>query len=288
MIYYNNNNYYYNSNDLFGDTRPHDAAIERDLRMQEQQQREAAISRRRRRKLQERKQRFERSRTMAVAASSEEEHFQRRRQHLRDQRRPLSYGNGNQDIDDDDDDYQINVVRGRDGSLYYAKTPVNRQRQERQERRPTIAEESDSEYSSSDSIQSDVEEDDVADIIRRMRPRLVPLARENHPSRASYYSQRTTTASPKRSGRRRGTVTVVAVEDASESECENEFDTPFETAARLRGSGWNPSNRTSHIVTVATVEDASESECENEFDSPRRNRRPSPGQWMEPVESCLE
>merc|ERR1711935_1039226 len=154
---------------------------ERDLRMQEQQQREAVISRRRRRKLLERKQRFERSRTMAMAASSEDEHFQRRRQHLRDQRRPLSYGNGNQDIDDDD--YQINVVRGRDGSLYYAKTPVNRQRQERQERIPTIAEESDSEYSSSDSIQSDVEEDDIADAIRRMRPCLVPLARENHPSR---------------------------------------------------------------------------------------------------------
>merc|ERR1712194_511327 len=141
---------------------------------------------------------------------------------------------------------------------YYAKTPVNRQRQEC---RPTIAEESDSDYSSSDSsshpdysssdsssdsIQSDVEEDDVADAIRRMRPRLVPLARENHPSRASYYSQRTTTASPKRSGRRRrGTVTVVTVEDASGSECENEFDSPF------------------------------------------KNRRPSPGQWMEPVESYL-
>merc|ERR1719421_9634 len=33
------------------------------------------------------------------------------------------------------------------------------------------------------------------------------------------------------------------------------------------------------------VEDASDSECENEFDSPWRNRRPSPGQWMEPVEA---
>merc|ERR1712014_416966 len=36
-------------------------------------------------------------------------------------------------------------------------------------------------------------------------------------------------------------------------------------------------------VTVI-VEDASDSECEDEFDSPWRNRRPSPGQWMEPVE----
>lgn len=36
-------------------------------------------------------------------------------------------------------------------------------------------------------------------------------------------------------------------------------------------------------VTVI-VEDASDNEYDNEFDSPARNRRPSPGQWMEPVE----
>merc|ERR1739845_75905 len=37
-------------------------------------------------------------------------------------------------------------------------------------------------------------------------------------------------------------------------------------------------------VTVL-VEDASESEVEDEFDSIWRNRRPSPGEWMEPVKA---
>jgi len=45
--------------------------------------------------------------------------------------------------------------------------------------------------------------------------------------------------------------------------------------------------QTPHIRTrriTITVEDASDSECEDEFDSPWRNCRPSPGQWIEPVE----
>jgi hypothetical protein len=37
-------------------------------------------------------------------------------------------------------------------------------------------------------------------------------------------------------------------------------------------------------ITVV-VEDASDSEYEDDFDSPWRNRRPSPGEWMEPVEN---
>jgi hypothetical protein len=45
--------------------------------------------------------------------------------------------------------------------------------------------------------------------------------------------------------------------------------------------------RSKQRITV-TVEDASDSDCENEFDSPWRNRRPSPGQWIEPVESYCE
>ena len=48
-----------------------------------------------------------------------------------------------------------------------------------------------------------------------------------------------------------------------------------------------PTNAASHIRTrriTITVEDASDSECEDEFDSPWRNLRPSPGQWIEPVE----
>merc|ERR1711862_785610 len=41
-------------------------------------------------------------------------------------------------------------------------------------------------------------------------------------------------------------------------------------------------------VTII-VEDASDSEYEDDdYNSPWRNRRPSPGQWMEPVESYYE
>merc|ERR1719269_513792 len=38
------------------------------------------------------------------------------------------------------------------------------------------------------------------------------------------------------------------------------------------------------IAVTVVVEDASDSECEDDSRSPWRNRRPGPGQWIEPVE----
>lgn len=246
-MYYNNYNYNNASNGLFGYNSQQHGAIQRYLRMQEQEKREAAFVRRRRRELLERRKRFDRSRQMALTAALEEEERRRERQHLKEQQHALSYGNDDDDSDDYESDYEINVVRGRDGSLYYVKTPVNTQRRERQERRPTIAEEPIA--SDSDSIQSDVEEDDVAEAIRRLRPRFVaattPLARERHPARSPRRKKSNNTSQRKNSPRR-------------------------------------------SRITVVTVEDASDSEYENEFDSPWRNRLPSPGEWMEPVESYLE
>merc|ERR1711862_646679 len=44
-------------------------------------------------------------------------------------------------------------------------------------------------------------------------------------------------------------------------------------------------NKKSKKRVTVLVEDASESEGEDEFDSICRNRRPSPGEWMEPVKA---
>jgi len=41
-------------------------------------------------------------------------------------------------------------------------------------------------------------------------------------------------------------------------------------------------------IVGVIVEDASDSEYENdEYKSPWRNRRPSPGEWLEPVENFI-
>merc|ERR1711992_10700 len=49
----------------------------------------------------------------------------------------------------------------------------------------------------------------------------------------------------------------------------------------------NNNNKRKRIVGVI-VEDASDSEYDNDdYNSPWRNRRPSPGQWLEPVENFM-
>jgi hypothetical protein len=62
----------------------------------------------------------------------------------------------------------------------------------------------------------------------------------------------------------------------------NEAETKVEFPVVGRRASKSGKKRSKKKVTII-VEDASDSESENDFKSIWRNRRPSPGQWMEPV-----
>jgi hypothetical protein len=65
-----------------------------------------------------------------------------------------------------------------------------------------------------------------------------------------------------------------------EEKVENKVKAP----ASLKAKSKNGKDKKEKKIAVV-VEDASDSEYNDEYKSPWRNRRPSPGQWMEPVES---
>merc|ERR1712110_93822 len=151
--------------------------------------------------------------------------------------------------EDENDDYEIGIVRGRDGNFYYVKRPVRAQHRTKQQ--PTIIEEK------------------AHRSRRELQPDLVVVEGESEDPDSDYETDN-------------------EYEEEYESEWNQrrpELDVLSQRLEPQRHDR-NHSRRTSpkrRIITV-TVEDASDSECESEFDSPWRNRRPSPGQWMEPVE----
>lgn len=236
---------YYNYNQL---RRHNEDSYDRYLRMKEQEDLEAAYARRRQRELQER-QLYQHRRQQALAEREKKLREWKRQQQLlayqqqqqQQQKKQQEEEHTEDNNDEDDNDYSIEIVRGRDGNFYYVK------RQKPQHKvQPTITEEvsrqgqgfhsnhiveEDSDYddevsseeSDVDSIGEDQAHDIVDEDVRTYSPRQLPRIPMG------------------RKSRRKRRITVI-------------------------------------------VEDASDSECESEFDSPWRNRRPSPGQWMEPVE----
>merc|ERR1712224_980186 len=173
--------------------------------------------------------------------------------------------------DSDDDDYELDIVRGRDGNLYYVKRPISTKKNQQQQQspqhkqQPTIAEEQaydHSEESSSSSEEGNISygyessEEDFGDL---KSSRMLAHHRM-HPIR------------------RRGAV-------AAESPTRPKRSSITEKRSSTTGRRLSMSQKSLPNGLTFLVEDASDSECENEFDSPWRNRRPSPGQWMEPVEA---
>merc|ERR1711976_277594 len=212
-------------------------------RMKEQENLEAAYARRRRRELQEREL-FERRRQQILAEKEiklrelkRQQQFLAYQQQQKQQEQERQQQRQQQEYyDENDDDYSVDIFRWRDGNLYYVKRPIKARRKVQ----PTITEE----------------------IIDHQLPR-----QEFRPQHAN------------------------VLEEDSESDYDDESaeesDADLVNVKLLKPQQkYDKSlrrNSCKHLITV-TVEDASDSECENEFDSPWRNRRPSPGQWMEPVE----
>merc|ERR1712003_195473 len=181
-----------------------------------------------------------------------------RRAYLEEKRRQHQQQKQQRHQDSDDDDYELDIVRGRDGNLYYVKRPVsmkkNQQQQQSRQRnqQPTITEEQ--AYDRSEESSSSSEEDFGMKSSRMLAHHRI------HPIR------------------RRGAV-------AAESPTRPKRSSITEKRSSITGRRASISQKSLPNGLTFLVEDASDSECENEFDSPWRNRRPSPGQWMEPVEA---
>merc|ERR1711959_240348 len=143
---------------------------------------------------------------------------------------------------EDEGDYEVDFVRGLNGNLHYVKKPVYPP--SKPKHRPTITEE----------------------IHRPRQPFHQELVVEEETDYASSSSD-----------------SDAADNDGGDNRIggyEEDLSTRRQFRPLAAPSRKNSRNRR---ITV-TVEDASDSECEDEFDSPWRNRHPSPGQWMEPVE----
>lgn len=214
----------------------HDGSIDRYLRMKEQEEREAALARRRRRELQERRFYEQRRRQEALAAREEE--LRRWKRHQQEMQRRQE----EEDDEGEDTDYEVDIVRGMDGNLYYVKKPIHTQPKSKvkPKSQPTITEE-----------------------IHRPRQ---PIHQTLVVEEAETDDESLSEDSDAPDGR------IGFEHDLSSLEKHR----PIATPSRKHSS------RKRRVTVI--VEDASDSECEDEFDSPWRNRRPSPGQWMEPVE----
>lgn len=237
-MFFNN---YYDTDNVFGyhprshARHYHDGSIDRYVRMKEQEEREATFARRRRRELQESRLYEQRRRREALAAREEE--LRRWKRHQQE----IQCRQEEDDEDDDEDaDYEVDIVRGMDGNLYYVKKPIYTQPKSKSkpESQPTITEE----------------------IHRPRQPFHQELVAEEAETDDESSSEDSDAAD----------------NDSVDDGIDNEEDLPTPASSHK--------NSSRKLRITVTVEDASDSECEDEFDSPWRNRRPSPGQWMEPVE----
>ncbi len=204
-------------------------------RKEQQEELKAAYSRQRRRELYE-QQLYERRRQQAMAQRERELVEKKRRQRMMQQQMQDKAEHD----DDGNENYQIEIAYGRDGNLYYVKRPVQSHQKARQQ--PTITEEK--AYRSRRESQPD------------------PVIQEQEESNSDSSDPET---------------------DNDDEEYLNPQRRPEPTVQQRYNRRNFHKNSPKRRITV-TVEDASDSECESEFDSPWRNRRPSPGQWMEPVD----
>lgn len=211
--------------------------------------------------LEERRRRQQRHQEMLRQQRPENDRrWKRQQQREQQQRRPISYHD-----EDEDGDYEIDLVRGSDGDLYYVRRSVGRQQQRQPQRRlrsGTITEE----------------------FPRRQNYDLNEDESNGEDSNAAFSSVALSESSSDNEGEssERDTTTENAAAWATARSANSSSATTTATTTDFAA----PHNRQRHRKRITvTVEDASDSECESEFDSPWRNRRPSTGQWMEPVES---
>lgn len=262
---YQRNRFY--NDDFFG-ANPRDHSSDGFFRGKHHRDFERRLSRERRERERYERELYEERLRERVLAEQEREFRARRRRS-----RPQPHYDPDEEYHGDDDDYDL--IRGRDGNLYYVRRPifeglsniVDSSRLHGQN--PA---EGDDDISTSSSSSSSIESDttdstddesaiDADDDTEAATPE--PIVSTHKPrKRFSFFP---------RFFKSKKTAVPKTTQEPPTAE-------PAKPAPERRAT----------TATIVAVEDASDSEWESEFDAPRRNRRPSPGEWMEPVESCSE
>jgi hypothetical protein len=176
---------------------------------------------------------------------------------------------------------EFNIIRGRDGRLYQVRNPLSLPPAPVVER-SSSSEEDRSEFRI-------VRRPDGRLCHVRNQPQAEQKAKlswkmniENKESRPAQVHQPNTLTS-KKNGCANTSSCFMEVDDDNENFTPAFFPKVSPTSPQKKKENKGKKKKKNKITIV--VEDASDSEYEDEFQSPWRNRRPSPGQWMEPVES---
>lgn len=300
----------------------------RERQLSEHRQRKAALRNRdQQRHLYERRRQHQEA---VAEAAAKEEYLQRRR--WKRQQQPSPFYEDYKDSEDyclgygEDYEYEIEIVHGRDGNLYYVKKPLHQHRHHRHSIRPPISEDTsetvnqrlrrhpicnpkpvakkESERESADdnvdndssdsnpSVSSNSDEEGVRYAPKpKPKRRVVADPKTKPKDRGSLHSRFSKIGSDLSSSLRRqkkGTLVPKAKANAPALHLQQQQqENQDQQEQQQQYSTASHKQNRNRLVTV-TVEDASDSEYENEYDSPWRNRRPGPGMWIEPVEPYYE
>merc|ERR1719343_839774 len=160
---------------------------------------------------------------------------------------------------DDEEVPEFNIVRGRDGRLYRVRNPHYQPAVKSPRRRP-------------------VAHQTEPKIVRGPDGNLYrvdPSESRAPMDTSSSEDKENVSSSPRDSFAKRSNTM-----DMDDDFVEKKVEAPTKHKKKKRSK--NGKKKKKKITVI--VEDASDSEYDDEFNSPWRNRRPSPGQWMEPVE----
>mmetsp|Transcript_25242 Transcript_25242/g.69593 ORF Transcript_25242/g.69593 Transcript_25242/m.69593 type:complete len:275 (+) Transcript_25242:120-944(+) len=160
--------------------------------------------------------------------------------------------------DDNNDETGYRILRGQDGQLYYVKIPSRQQHQPLKQNKK---------WEQQQKQKQDVKGKMVKEILQEFSNDSEDDGMRNEDESSLLGSCDTVVLSPP------AQPTLLVKSDV----CRNQDS---DSSSRAGVDRKKSKRRRAKIV----VEDASDSENEDEYKSPWRNRRPSPGQWMEPVE----
>lgn len=212
------------------------------------------------------RQKEAREQMLRLRHQQEEEERQReayeaaRRQRAQQQRKYWRPNNsyGDAESSDSDEEPEFHIVRGYDGRLYQIKNPAYQKRRQH--------------------------EVDQTEVVRGRDGRLYRVKKQKQTYQPSQPSQPTTSSSVESDDSTSRDIPITKTSATVDIDPEGER-IAMETKSKIyRNKRDKKSKRKKKRITVI-VEDASDSEYEDEMNSPWRNRRPDPGEWLQPVEN---
>ncbi|KAG7346835.1 hypothetical protein IV203_005904 [Nitzschia inconspicua] len=220
---------------------------------QEWQRQERARLLRQRQREEEQRQSYEAARLHQERVEAEE---RRRAQQRSKKFRTI------EDDFDEDNETEFQVVRGPDGRLYQVRNPAFQQRMNRLQQRE---EEPQPEFQ----------------LVRGPDGRVYRVNKQNKKKQTKPLSVDTTIDQKENFSSKAREIPIV---QGSTMDIDPEIDNITTIATNTKKDMKSKNGKKKKKKITVIVEDASDSEYEDEFKSPWRNRRPSPGEWMEPVE----